>query len=108
MNNFDFVTNLYPRTFPYGISVEAFRAKTFSDNYPMLETIEQHEHITSFFYKYAERFNYKNFTSVKTLNEEIRLVVDSQEDLPIIEKILKNPEIISSPNLETIIRILND
>lgn len=108
MSDLDFVTNLYPRTFPYGISVEVFRATTFTAGYAMLDTAEQHEHITSYFYSHSNQFKYKNLICDTPSKGDIRLVVDTKEDLPLIEKILNNPEIASSPDLKTIIRILND
>jgi spore coat polysaccharide biosynthesis protein SpsF len=108
MSDLDFVTNLYPRTFPYGISVEVFRTTTFTTHYPMLDTAEQHEHITSYFYTHSNQFKYKNLTSDTPLNGDIRLVVDTKEDLPLIEKILNHPDITTSPDLKTIISILND
>ncbi|MBX2969580.1 MAG: hypothetical protein KF803_09415 [Cyclobacteriaceae bacterium] len=108
MSDLDFVTNLHPRTYPYGISVEVFRATTFSAHYRRLETPDQHEHITSYFYTHSNQFSFKNFTSDTPIKGDVRLVVDTKEDLPLIEKILTNPEITSSPDLKTIIRILND
>jgi spore coat polysaccharide biosynthesis protein SpsF len=108
MSDLDFVTNLYPRTFPYGISVEVFRATTFCAHYPMLDTADQHEHITSYFYTHSNHFKYKNLTSDTPVKGDVRLVVDTKEDLPLIEKLLKNPAITSSPDFKTINRILND
>ncbi|MCF7889137.1 MAG: hypothetical protein K9L78_03360, partial [Victivallales bacterium] len=55
-SNFDFVTNLVPRHFPYGISVEVFKTKTYEDAYKSLETDEQKEHVTTYFYENMSKY----------------------------------------------------
>ena len=76
----DLVTNLHPRTFPAGQSVEvvslgAFRAAVADATAP-----EDREHVTRFFYRRAERFEIVNFTAERDWSAH-RMAVDEPGDL---------------------------
>ena len=49
--NCDIVTNVLPRTFPKGQSVEVVRASLFIKNLPKMKKKSQLEHILNFFYE---------------------------------------------------------
>ena len=49
-HNFDLVSNLIHRSYPYGVSCEIIKVKTFKNYYSRFSELER-EHITSFFYK---------------------------------------------------------
>lgn len=87
----DFVTNLAVRTFPYGISVEIFKVELLRSAYKKWSSGSKYvEHITSYFYENKEDLTYRNISSDLNFSEEellkIRLVVDTKEDLDIINK----------------------
>lgn len=83
----DLVTNVFPRTFPSGQSVEIIRTKIIKSNISKMTTIEK-EHVTSFFYSNFTKFrivNFKNKNS-KKYKKKLKLSVDKKSDL---KKIIK-------------------
>lgn len=88
----DFVTNLIPRAFPYGLSVEVMRSKTFKQYYSELSTLDFQEHITSWFYQNSDLLNIYELKYGFGNDHEVRFTVDTKEDHAMIENfILNNP-----------------
>src|SRR5690554_3098947 len=86
-DNYDLITNLLNRTFPYGISVEIIKTNTFMNIYENL-SVEEKEHITKYFYKNRAKFAIKSiYLSNKNLSG-YRLVVDTPADLLLFRKII--------------------
>lgn len=56
----DFVTNLQPRSFPYGVAVELFRTDVFAEGYARMRTAVDKEHVTRFFYEHSAEYRYVN------------------------------------------------
>ena len=105
-NNYDFVTNLYPRSFPYGISIEIFKSNVFIGRINQMRTEFYREHITSYFYENIEQFNYKNILLENGQNhQDIRLTVDTKEDLKMIQKMIDMDENIFEKDIEEIVKI---
>jgi spore coat polysaccharide biosynthesis protein SpsF len=46
----EFVTNLCPRTYPYGIVLEIFRTSAFAEGYARMISADHFEHVTKYFY----------------------------------------------------------
>ena len=84
---FDVVTNVHPRTYPKGQSVEILRSATFRSAYQAMAEPEDLEHVTSYFYRNAGRFRIFNFESGKTY-EQIQLSVDTPEDMAMFTAIV--------------------
>ena len=88
MNN-DIVTNVFPRTFPKGQSVEIIRTKVLKKYLKNMNKFDK-EHVTQYFYKNSEIFLIKNFVS-KRKNKLIKTAVDSKRDLVnILRNVKKN------------------
>ncbi|MFW5850687.1 MAG: cytidylyltransferase domain-containing protein [Bacteroidota bacterium] len=87
-SDFDFVTNLVPREFPYGISVEVFNAKVYKETYKHFVFENYKEHVTSYFYENISNFNPYYIRYNNGNDHYIRLVVDNFADSLVIEKIL--------------------
>jgi spore coat polysaccharide biosynthesis protein SpsF len=85
----DLVTNLIERTYPYGIAVELVRVETINKLVQYL-SFEQAEHITKIFYDNSTEFKIKCIKPAKSDFSKCRLVVDTPNDLHVIEKIIKN------------------
>jgi len=89
--NFDLISNIVQRNFPYGISVEIIRTRTFVNIYPNLHQPDEKEHITKFFYDHIDQFNVKSILPNVRGPRTIRMVVDNENDLnnfvTVIEKI---------------------
>lgn len=80
----DLVTNVFPRTFPRGCSVEMVRAETFSRLVPA--TADQREHVTKIFYDHPDRYRILNFESDDATQASVNLCVDTPEDLRRLER----------------------
>lgn len=77
-NKYDLITNIFPRTFPRGRSVEIIKTKSLKKILPFINKDEK-EHVTKFFYKNKEQFCIKNFkTNKKNLSN---LAIDTKKDL---------------------------
>lgn len=76
----DFVTNLLPRTYPYGVSCEIIRTATLK-RYIKYFNIQELEHVTSWFYSHPEQLVIKNLSSPFPYNPSVRLTIDTREDL---------------------------
>jgi spore coat polysaccharide biosynthesis protein SpsF len=78
--NYDLVTNVLPRTYPKGQSVEVLSTATYRKTYPRMQEAEEKEHVTLYFHKHPEEFRIKNFALPENLNH-IQLSVDTWQDM---------------------------
>ena len=86
--NFDIITNVNPRSFPKGQSIEIVKSQTFIDNFKKFKLKKHFEHVTNFFYKHEKRFKIKNIKAKKNYSK-ISLALDTKKDLLKIREILK-------------------
>lgn len=56
----DIVTNMMPRTYPYGIVVELLRTDAFRGGYSKMSVPEHFEHVTKYFYDNPEVYRFAN------------------------------------------------
>ncbi len=105
--NCDFVTNLIPRRFPYGISTEIFRSEIFIHHTDKIETPEHKEHITSYFYQNLTQLKYTTISGTVDLSR-IRLTVDTQEDLNFIEQMLGQDSTLFEQPLVNIVKVYQE
>jgi len=85
----DILTNVFPRTFPSGQSVEIINANSLKKNLKKMSKFDL-EHVTTYFYKNSHMFLIKNFKT-KLNNNNIKLSIDTKQDLKVIlKKIKKN------------------
>lgn len=87
-NKFDLITNIVGRTFPYGISVEILNTERYGIIYKHMRNETYVEHPTKYFYENSEKLNIKVLTSKYPELNRARLVIDTQEDISICEKIM--------------------
>ena len=85
----DIITNIMPRTFPKGQSVEVVNCRTFLSNYGKLSSKEDFEHVTHYFYKNSNSFNILNLPNEKDISS-LNLSVDTEQDFQKISKIISN------------------
>lgn len=86
-NEFDLVTNTFPRSFPVGQSVEVIKTSTFKKAYNRMTKAEEFEHVTKYYYNHTNEFQIRNFQNERDLSN-YRLVVDTPKDLKRMEKII--------------------
>lgn len=91
LGNCDLVTNVFPRTFPKGQSVEVLLSKTFIKAVKSFTTNEQHEHVTRIYYENPYSFRITNFTSGGEYGN-INMSVDTIEDKIKLEEIILSLE----------------
>jgi len=93
-NRYDLITNIFPRTYPVGQSVEIIYTKSLKKIYKKTSSYDR-EHITSFFYKNSNKFKIKNISNSLD-NSHIKMAIDEKKDFLKLKKIYKiNPEIIN-------------
>jgi len=87
--SFDFVTNAQKRTFPKGQSVEVVRRNFFCTHYPLFANEYDREHVTPYFYRNMDVFNFFNLESGKDWGS-VQLSIDTPEDFLVIERMIQN------------------
>ncbi len=87
-SDIDLVTNIFPRTFPVGLSLEMVYAKTFSAINPESLSAEEQEHLTKVYYRNPQKFRILNVESCNPDLAAMNFSVDTPEDLERIEKIM--------------------
>ena len=88
-NQADIVTNVFPRSFPKGQSVEVVNSTTFLEpSFVNLPNFSE-EHITSAFYTDTTDFNIINFRNKDCFSQD-GFAVDTAEDFKRIKKFLRD------------------
>ena len=85
---FDLITNLDGRTFPYGVAVEILRTAAFEKAYKDMTRSEEHENVTLYLYEHSEDFRIKSITSKRSELSLARMVVDTKEDFELFGKLV--------------------
>ena len=76
----DLVTNIFPRSYPKGQSVEILSSVCFKDNMSRMLDKSDREHVTPFFYRNSEEFQIHNLLHEPSL-ANTSMAVDTPEDL---------------------------
>ena len=85
-SSYDLITNLYPRTFPKGQSVEIIKSSIIKKNIKYMDELDK-EHVTKFFYRKKFKFRIKNFQTKKKYKLK-NYCVDYIKDIRKIEKVI--------------------
>lgn len=90
-NQFDLISNVIERTYPFGMSVEALKVRFYQSLITKINTKEYYkEHVTSYLYEHLNEIN-----SCSLLNKEypklkgVKLALDTKEDYVKILKLYK-------------------
>jgi spore coat polysaccharide biosynthesis protein SpsF len=83
----DLVTNVFPRSFPVGQSVEVMSRAALERVLAETSDPEDREHVTRWMYANHDRFRILNFEHERG-ESDVRLAVDAPEDLRRIERIV--------------------
>ncbi len=81
----DLATNVHPRTFPRGQSVEAITSEAFRRALGLMDLPGDREHVTPALYRHADRFTIRNVCA-ETDDSDLRMVVDDAADLERAER----------------------
>lgn len=86
----DLVTNVYPRSYPAGISVEVINSRIIYDVEKYKKITEKNkEHVTSYFYEHNKEYSIINFRNKKNCSN-YNLAIDTLKHLKKIEQALRN------------------
>ena len=78
--DFDLVTNVFPRTYPIGQSVEVLGTVTYQSTYSRMQEEADLEHVVRYYYQHPDEFRIQNFTLTENLSR-IQLSVDTWQDM---------------------------
>ena len=77
----DITTNLFPRTFPSGVSIEVINTSTLKRIASSQCSDDDKEHVTTHVYKHPEQYKIINYSSGLEFPKETPLTVDDSNDL---------------------------
>jgi spore coat polysaccharide biosynthesis protein SpsF len=92
----DYVSNMLPPTWPYGMAVEVFIAAALQQAHTEATQPAEREHVTPFIYWHPERYRLRNVASPVDLSHH-RWTVDTPEDYELVRRLFEtlhpiNPE----------------
>jgi spore coat polysaccharide biosynthesis protein SpsF len=85
-DRYDVVTNVFPRSFPKGQSVEVLRRSTIERLASAPLTPEEREHVTPYLYAHPEEFRIRNVPNPKGDQSGLSDVVDTPSDLESVRR----------------------
>lgn len=85
----DIVTNIFPRTYPKGQSVEIIKSKTFLNSIKKIKDKTHKEHVTKYFYENSKNYKIINFSAPINLNY-LNQSIDTVQDFYQAKKILSS------------------
>ncbi len=85
---YDIITNLCPRSFPYGVSIELVRTALFRAACNEMTLASHKENVTQFLYQDIHRYRFLNIMKPGEDWSTIRLTVDTQDDFRLFKVIV--------------------
>lgn len=82
----DYVSNMLPPTWPYGMAVEVFSAAALAQAHAEATQAAEREHVTPFLYWHPERYRLRNVASPVDLSQH-RWTVDTPEDFELVGRL---------------------
>lgn len=84
----DYVSNMLPPTWPYGMAVEVFSAAALAQAHAEAVQPAEREHVTPFIYWHPERYRLRNVASSVDLSHH-RWTVDTPEDYELVRRLFE-------------------
>ena len=103
----DYVSNMLPPTWPFGMAVEVFSANVLHEANAEAIQIAEREHVTPFIYWHPERYRLRNLESPVDLSHH-RWTVDTPEDYELV-RLLFEQMYLQQPDfsLQDVLAVLN-
>ena len=76
----DILTNVFPRSYPKGMTVEIISRKAMNYAYNLMNEKSDKEHVSKYFYENPEKFEILNISQMPTNHSNIQLSVDTSLD----------------------------
>ena len=89
---YDIITNIFPKTYPRGQSVEIVSKTAFESIRDIPLSEYDKENVTSYFYQNFSKYKIKNFSNVQNLSK-VNLCVDTQLDLIKINNFINSQQL---------------
>jgi spore coat polysaccharide biosynthesis protein SpsF len=104
----DYLSNMHPPTWPYGMAVEIFSFDALSAAKQEAQDPSEREHVTPFMYRRPERFLTKNLVRQVDLSH-LRWTVDTPEDYSLVKRLFeaayaRDPHF----DLQTLMHVIED
>ena len=80
---YDFVTNLAPRSFPYGVSAELVATRVYNIAVRAMTSSDHREHVTKYLYDNLEQYRHFNIAHDGDDLSSICMTVDTPSDLQV-------------------------
>jgi len=85
----DYTSNIIKRTFPRGLDVEVFNYNVLKNAFDNAKEKYQREHVTPYIREKSDKFKLQNIEAKGKLRRpDIRITLDTEEDLKLISKII--------------------
>jgi spore coat polysaccharide biosynthesis protein SpsF len=83
----DLATNVHPRSFPKGQSVEVITRAALERAAAATTDPEDHEHVTRYFYRHTDVFRIRNVAAPRDLSA-VQFSVDTEADLTLVRRMV--------------------
>lgn len=87
--NCDYVSNMLPPTWPYGMAIEVFSGAALQQAHAQATQAAEREHVTPFFYCNPQRYRLRNVESPLNLSHH-RWTVDTPEDYDLVRRLFES------------------
>ena len=84
---YDLITNVFPRSFPSGMSVEIIKTNLLEKMLNKFSKLDK-EHVTTYFYRNHKKFKIKNLKTMKRINNKYS--IDRPSEIKKLKKLFKN------------------
>ena len=82
---YDLITNVFPRTFPAGMSIELFNTETYLKSVGKIKDKNEREHMSKFFYNNYSDYKLYNIECDLPINPDLKLAIDNFNDIENIQ-----------------------
>lgn len=83
----DFLTNVLPRSFPKGQSIEIFNSNFYISNFYKIKKKKDKEHVTTYFYSNKKKFKFINIQNNYNFSK-LSMCIDYPDDFIKVKKII--------------------
>ncbi len=85
----DYCSNILERTYPRGLDTQVFPTAVLAEVDRLTQDPADREHVSLYIYEHPERFRLRNVASSRPDSAELRLTVDTPEDLRLVRAVFE-------------------
>ena len=104
-SNYDYISNIFPPTFPDGLDIEIFSFKTLEKVHHKVKLRSDKEHVTSYIRNHPKEFKIFNYENTKDLSK-LRWTVDEKQDLIFVKRIYNKMKPKNNFSMKSILKII--